>query len=120
MMFQQCAPVEVAEARDSRSLLSFHFLKRLNIINVAQIGSKAKKADTSAMAASLIVRNSLFSEVTIVIDLMSKENGEIVINSTENGPFKLKAEITILGVDGVADVKRAQTIANLSLAEKLR
>ncbi|GKA47263.1 hypothetical protein Tco_0740146 [Tanacetum coccineum] len=49
-----------------------------------------------------------------------KENGEMLIDSIENEPFKLKLEITILGIDGVVEQKRAQTIADLSPAEKLR
>nr|GEX59223.1 hypothetical protein [Tanacetum cinerariifolium] len=38
-----------------------------------------------------------------------KENGEMLIDSIVKGPFKLKEEITIPGVNGVADDKRAQT-----------
>ncbi|GJV69735.1 hypothetical protein Tco_1485244 [Tanacetum coccineum] len=52
--------------------------------------------------------------------IQGKENVEMLINSNENGPFKLKADITIHGVDGVADVKRAQMVADLSPAEKIR
>nr|GEU80289.1 hypothetical protein [Tanacetum cinerariifolium] len=49
-----------------------------------------------------------------------KENREMLIDSIKNGLFKLKAEITIPGVDGAADKKRAHTVADLSPAEKLR
>ncbi|GKE35790.1 hypothetical protein Tco_1455112 [Tanacetum coccineum] len=50
--------------------------------------------------------------------IQGKENGEMLIDSIENGPFKLKAEITIPGFDGAADQKRAQTVADLSPTEK--
>ncbi|GJY64819.1 hypothetical protein Tco_0466279 [Tanacetum coccineum] len=52
--------------------------------------------------------------------IQGKENGEMLIGSIKNGPYKLKAEITIPGVDGVADQKHAQIVAVLSPAEKLR
>ncbi|GJT90488.1 gag/pol polyprotein [Tanacetum coccineum] len=53
-------------------------------------------------------------------DNPGKENGEMLIDSIENGSFQLKEEITIPGVDGVADVKRAQTVADLSPAETIQ
>nr|GEW24748.1 hypothetical protein [Tanacetum cinerariifolium] len=35
--------------------------------------------------------------------IQGKENAKMLIDSNENRPFKLKAEITISGVDGAAD-----------------
>ncbi|GKE48124.1 hypothetical protein Tco_1479382 [Tanacetum coccineum] len=49
-----------------------------------------------------------------------KENGEMLINSIEEGPFQLKKEITIPGVNGAPDEKREQTVEDLSPKEKLR
>ncbi|GJU45086.1 hypothetical protein Tco_1202352, partial [Tanacetum coccineum] len=44
----------------------------------------------------------------------------MLIDSIVKGTFKLKKEITIPGVNGAADEKRAQTVADLSPAEKIR
>ncbi|GJQ92175.1 ribonuclease H-like domain-containing protein [Tanacetum coccineum] len=46
----------------------------------------------------------------IWIYIKGKENGEMLIDSIINGPFQLKKEITIPGVNGAADEKRAQTV----------
>ncbi|GJZ09466.1 hypothetical protein Tco_0543749 [Tanacetum coccineum] len=52
--------------------------------------------------------------------IKGKENVEMLIDSIVNGPFKLKEEITFSGVNGDADEKRPQTIADLSPTEKIR
>ncbi|GKD50476.1 hypothetical protein Tco_1279452 [Tanacetum coccineum] len=52
--------------------------------------------------------------------IKGKENEEMLIDSIENRLFQFKKEITILGANGVADVKRAQMVADLSPAEKIR
>ncbi|GKD96290.1 hypothetical protein Tco_1380187 [Tanacetum coccineum] len=52
--------------------------------------------------------------------IKGKENGDMLIDSIENGPFKFKKEITIPGVNGGTDEKRAQTVADLSPAENIR
>ncbi|GJS59848.1 hypothetical protein Tco_0654632 [Tanacetum coccineum] len=49
-----------------------------------------------------------------------KENGEMLINSIQKGSFQLAAEITVLGVNGAPDEKRAQIVDDLSPKEKLR
>ncbi|GJR71872.1 hypothetical protein Tco_0084237 [Tanacetum coccineum] len=59
-------------------------------------------------------------KMRIWLYIQGKKNGEMLIDSIENGPFKLKAEITIPGFDGAADQKRAQTVADLSPTEKLQ
>ncbi|GKB50462.1 hypothetical protein Tco_0901215 [Tanacetum coccineum] len=52
--------------------------------------------------------------------IKGKENGEMFIDSIKNGPFQFKEEITVPGANGTADVKRAQMVADLSPAEKIR
>ncbi|GJS12297.1 hypothetical protein Tco_0369093 [Tanacetum coccineum] len=52
--------------------------------------------------------------------IKGKENGEMLIDSIENGPFQLKKEVTIPATDGTPEHKRAQTMADLSPEEKLR
>ncbi|GJT30469.1 hypothetical protein Tco_0910744 [Tanacetum coccineum] len=49
-----------------------------------------------------------------------KENSDMLIDSIENGPFKFKKEITILGVNGALDQKHQQKLADLSPEEKIR
>nr|GEY93450.1 hypothetical protein [Tanacetum cinerariifolium]GEZ50617.1 hypothetical protein [Tanacetum cinerariifolium]GEZ52863.1 hypothetical protein [Tanacetum cinerariifolium] len=52
--------------------------------------------------------------------IKGKENGEMLIDSIKKGHFQLKKEITIPGIDGAADEKRAQTVEDLSPKEKTR
>ncbi|GKD65816.1 hypothetical protein Tco_1307924 [Tanacetum coccineum] len=52
--------------------------------------------------------------------IKGKENGEMFIDSIKNVPFQFKEEITVPGANGTADVKRAQMVADLSLAKKIR
>nr|GEU60972.1 hypothetical protein [Tanacetum cinerariifolium] len=51
---------------------------------------------------------------------LGNENGEMLIDFIENGPFQIKEEINIPGVNGVADVKEAQMVADISPAEKIQ
>ncbi|GJU17262.1 RNA-directed DNA polymerase, eukaryota [Tanacetum coccineum] len=50
----------------------------------------------------------------------SKENGEMLFDSIVNGPFQLKKDITIPGFNGAVNEKRAQTLADVSPAEKIQ
>nr|GEX50967.1 hypothetical protein [Tanacetum cinerariifolium] len=52
--------------------------------------------------------------------IKGKENGKMLINSIEEGPFQLKKEFTVLGVVGALDKKREQTVEDLSPKEKTR
>nr|GFC48153.1 hypothetical protein [Tanacetum cinerariifolium] len=49
-----------------------------------------------------------------------KENGEMLLDSIREGPFKVKAEITIPSADGTTKEKCAQIVDDLSPKEKLR
>ncbi|GJU54548.1 retrovirus-related pol polyprotein from transposon TNT 1-94 [Tanacetum coccineum] len=49
-----------------------------------------------------------------------KDNGEILIDSIENGPFQLKEEITIPATERSAEIKRTQTLEDLTSEEKLK
>ncbi|GJV50160.1 putative reverse transcriptase domain-containing protein [Tanacetum coccineum] len=52
--------------------------------------------------------------------LSGKENGDMLIDSIKNYPFKFKKEITIPGVNGAPYHKCEQTLAYLSPEEKIR
>ncbi|GJR62867.1 hypothetical protein Tco_1505029 [Tanacetum coccineum] len=56
----------------------------------------------------------------ILLYIKGKENGIMLIDSIKNGPFQLKPEIDAKDSDGVTDIKRAQTVDDLSPKEKLR
>ncbi|GKD34036.1 hypothetical protein Tco_1249545 [Tanacetum coccineum] len=49
-----------------------------------------------------------------------KENGEMLIDSIENGPVQLKPEITAKENNGVTDILCPHTVEDLSPKEKLR
>ncbi|GJX46533.1 hypothetical protein Tco_0271723 [Tanacetum coccineum] len=52
--------------------------------------------------------------------IRGKENGEMLRDSVENGPYKFKSEITIKDTDGVTDIRRAQRLEDLASDDKLR
>ncbi|GJT72443.1 hypothetical protein Tco_1031729 [Tanacetum coccineum] len=52
--------------------------------------------------------------------IKGKENGDMLIDLIENGSFQFKKEITIPGINGALDEKRAQTLEDLSPKEKTR
>ncbi|GJR21866.1 hypothetical protein Tco_0970393 [Tanacetum coccineum] len=56
----------------------------------------------------------------IMIHIRGKENGEMLRDSVENGPYKFKSEITIKDTDGVTDIRRAERLEELKGDEKLR
>ncbi|GJX94182.1 retrovirus-related pol polyprotein from transposon TNT 1-94 [Tanacetum coccineum] len=49
-----------------------------------------------------------------------RENGDMLIDSIENGPFQFKKEIIIPATDGAPEQKCEQTLADLSPEENLR
>ncbi|GJW97722.1 hypothetical protein Tco_0179530 [Tanacetum coccineum] len=57
---------------------------------------------------------------TMAENVIAAENGEILKDSVENGPYKLKSEITIKDTDGVTDICRAQRLEYLARDDKLR
>ncbi|GJS02278.1 hypothetical protein Tco_0318786 [Tanacetum coccineum] len=54
----------------------------------------------------------------IMLYIEGKENREMLTDSINNGPFKLKEETTI--PEGVPEHKRPQTLEDLNPKEKLR
>ncbi|GKD39367.1 hypothetical protein Tco_1259574 [Tanacetum coccineum] len=52
--------------------------------------------------------------------IRGKENGEMLIDSIKKGPFNLAEEIIIPSVNGAPDEKRAHTMEDLSLRERIR
>ncbi|GJZ91587.1 hypothetical protein Tco_0663514 [Tanacetum coccineum] len=49
-----------------------------------------------------------------------KENGEMLKDSIDNGPFQLKPEITVKDTDGTTDITRPQKVEDLTQQKKLR
>nr|GEZ30484.1 hypothetical protein [Tanacetum cinerariifolium] len=56
----------------------------------------------------------------IMLYIRGKENGEMVRDSVENGPYKFKSEITVKDTDGVTDIRHAQRLEDLAGDDKLR
>ncbi|GJT41971.1 hypothetical protein Tco_0941836 [Tanacetum coccineum] len=56
----------------------------------------------------------------IIIYIRGKENGEMLKDSIDNGPFQLKPKITAKDTDGVTYIRRPQKFEDLSQQEKLR
>ncbi|GJT28220.1 hypothetical protein Tco_0908495 [Tanacetum coccineum] len=56
----------------------------------------------------------------IWIYVKGKENGEMLLDSINKGPFQLKAEITVPSADGTTKEKHAQIVDDLFPKEKLR
>ncbi|GJT75189.1 hypothetical protein Tco_1041914 [Tanacetum coccineum] len=50
--------------------------------------------------------------------IKGKENGDMLIESIEKGPYEFK-EVTIPGVNGAPNQKSEQTLAYLTLEEKI-
>ncbi|GJS15033.1 hypothetical protein Tco_0409505 [Tanacetum coccineum] len=55
----------------------------------------------------------------IILFIRGKENGEMLIDSIKEGPFKLAEEITSKDTDGVTDIKGKQTLDDLYPKERL-
>ncbi|GKC81606.1 hypothetical protein Tco_1137323 [Tanacetum coccineum] len=56
----------------------------------------------------------------IILYIRGKENGKMLKDSIDNGPFKLKPVITVKDTDGTTDITRPQTVEDLTPQEKLR
>ncbi|GJW15897.1 hypothetical protein Tco_0020030 [Tanacetum coccineum] len=56
----------------------------------------------------------------IILYTRDKENGEMLKDSIDNGPFQLKPEITAKDTYGVIDIRRPQKVEDLTQQEKLR
>ncbi|GJW90167.1 retrovirus-related pol polyprotein from transposon TNT 1-94 [Tanacetum coccineum] len=57
---------------------------------------------------------------TMAENVIAAENGEMLKDSIENGPYKFKSEITIKDTDGVTNIHRAQRLKDLAGDDKLR
>ncbi|GJZ81318.1 hypothetical protein Tco_0646312 [Tanacetum coccineum] len=56
----------------------------------------------------------------IMLYIRGNENGEMLRDSVENGPYKFKSEITVKDTDGVTDIDRAKRLEDLKGDDKLR
>ncbi|GKE45775.1 hypothetical protein Tco_1473059 [Tanacetum coccineum] len=56
----------------------------------------------------------------IMLYIQGKENGEMLRDSVENGPYKFKSEITIKDTHGITDIRRAQRLEDLAGDDKSR
>ncbi|GJR15925.1 hypothetical protein Tco_0798577 [Tanacetum coccineum] len=57
---------------------------------------------------------------TMVENVIAAENGEMLKDSIDNGPYQLKLEIIVKDTDGVTDIRRPQKVEELTGQEKLR
>ncbi|GKB42609.1 hypothetical protein Tco_1455055 [Tanacetum coccineum] len=55
----------------------------------------------------------------IILYIQGKENGEMLKDSIDNGPYQLKPEITNKDTDGITDIRYPQIIKDLVGQEKL-
>nr|GEW82542.1 zf-CCHC domain-containing protein/DUF4219 domain-containing protein/UBN2 domain-containing protein [Tanacetum cinerariifolium] len=56
----------------------------------------------------------------IILYISGKENGEMLKDSIENGPYQFKPEITIKDTDGVIEIRHPQRLEDLAGEDKLR
>nr|GEW85090.1 integrase, catalytic region, zinc finger, CCHC-type, peptidase aspartic, catalytic [Tanacetum cinerariifolium] len=56
----------------------------------------------------------------IILYIRGKENGEMLKDSIDNGPYQFKAEITVKDTDGVIDIRCPQRLEDLIGQDKLR
>ncbi|GJX13877.1 hypothetical protein Tco_0205635 [Tanacetum coccineum] len=56
----------------------------------------------------------------MILYIRGKENGEMLKDSIDNGPYQFKQEITVKDTDGTTDIKRPQILDDLTPEEKLR
>ncbi|GJV19789.1 putative reverse transcriptase domain-containing protein [Tanacetum coccineum] len=59
-------------------------------------------------------------KIQIILYIRGKENGEMLKDSIDNGPYQLKPEITVKDTDGVTDIRYPQRVEDLVGQEKLR
>ncbi|GJX40528.1 hypothetical protein Tco_0255518 [Tanacetum coccineum] len=56
----------------------------------------------------------------IMLYIRGKENGEMLRDSVEHGPYKFKSEITVKDTYGVTDIRREERLEDLKGDDKLR
>ncbi|GJR16367.1 hypothetical protein Tco_0799019 [Tanacetum coccineum] len=56
----------------------------------------------------------------IILYIRGKENGEMLKDSIDNGPFQLKPEIIAKDTDGATDIRHPQKVEGPTQQEKLR
>ncbi|GJZ04062.1 hypothetical protein Tco_0537337 [Tanacetum coccineum] len=56
----------------------------------------------------------------IILYIRGKENGEMLKDSIDNGPYQFKSKITVKDTDGVTDIRRPQRLEDLDGQDKLR
>nr|GFA85603.1 hypothetical protein [Tanacetum cinerariifolium] len=56
----------------------------------------------------------------IMLYIQRKENGEMLRDSVEHGPYKLKAKITVKDTYGIIDIRREERLEDLKGDDKLR
>ncbi|GJW70059.1 hypothetical protein Tco_0126976 [Tanacetum coccineum] len=59
-------------------------------------------------------------KIRIMLYIEGNKNGEMLIDSINNGPFQLKKKITIPATEGTPEHKREQRLEDLTPEEKLR
>ncbi|GJZ84133.1 hypothetical protein Tco_0649472 [Tanacetum coccineum] len=57
---------------------------------------------------------------TMAENVIAAENGEMLKDLIDNGPYQLKPEITVKDTYGVTDIRRPQRVKDLAGQEKLR
>ncbi|GKC80381.1 integrase, catalytic region, zinc finger, CCHC-type containing protein, partial [Tanacetum coccineum] len=55
----------------------------------------------------------------IILYIRGKENGEMLKDSIDNGPYQLKLEITVKDTDGVTDIRHPQRVEDIVGQDKL-
>ncbi|GJT66305.1 hypothetical protein Tco_1017785 [Tanacetum coccineum] len=55
----------------------------------------------------------------IILYIRGKENGEMLKDSIDNGPYQFKSEITIKETNGVTNIRRPQKLKDLEGQDKL-
>ncbi|GJX07686.1 hypothetical protein Tco_0195618 [Tanacetum coccineum] len=70
----------------------------------------------------LILEKGMYDswKTQIILYIRGKENGEMLKDSIDNGPYQFKPEITVKDTDGVTDIRRPQRLEDLAGEDKLR
>ncbi|GJR98246.1 hypothetical protein Tco_0270420 [Tanacetum coccineum] len=55
----------------------------------------------------------------IILYIRGKENGEMLKDSIDNGPYQFKSEITVKDTDGVTEIRHPQRLEDLAGEDKL-
>ncbi|GJQ92087.1 hypothetical protein Tco_0003226 [Tanacetum coccineum] len=81
--------------------------------NVIVVGSKNRP---------LMLEKGMYNswKTRIILYIQGKENGEMLKDSIDNGPFKLKPIITVKDTDGTIYITSPQTVEDLTPQEMLR